>query len=410
MSDVENDGLDTGLFIGTVKSYKDYKRKHQIADSEEDKADDAEREKTQEKQTASTNIVLSKATLTTISDETLTILKRTRNAHNYDDVYMQSSLDFYDNYYNDETASPELKAARQIRRIYRSYMDYLNAMRVRNEYLDTLIEKYGEDTFMSKFALGLVREWIPPIPSLSKKSDDYELYLSGMIPTTSETLPEGTAEKVLESMQDEFDWSGVIVKNSVEDAIGVVTQVKEALDEAFGGSRHSATINNLEDLNKVFQSWYKPVDKDTGERVLFKNAPENIRKRFLEECAFSEPGLLTRLMNGEELEKPEVNMKEMVHDPVTNRAMTREELMRRQTIRLLAQLGWSESRLLQYNNVGSSLERAQRKRKASRKRRRDTGGDIEEMYNIMNAPEGLGAMYVDQDELIESVRQLMRGD
>jgi hypothetical protein len=149
---------------------------------------------------------------------------------------------------------------------------------------------------------------------------------------------------------------------------------------------------------------------------MFKNAPENIKKRYEDELGFSEPGLLARIAKGEEIEEPEPNMNEMVSDDKTGRSMTRKEYMSRQTIRLLASTdGWSESRLLAYSNVGSSLERMSRKKKARKKRRRndenELGGDISAMYgNMMNAPEGIDPMYCDDENLVDIISSLMKGD
>lgn len=400
------------LFIGSSSGYQKFKKQHNV-----EEVDEPTPEEEPEKQKITPKIVISKATLKELDEEHMTILRRTRCAHDYGEVYMQSSLEFYDQYYNDTEASPELKAARQIRRIYTSYTDYLNAIETRNAYLDTLIEKYGEDKFMNKLAMGLVREWIPPIPTLSKRSPDYEMYLSGVIPIETEVLPEGTTKEVLEAMQEEVKDVELVQTSSVETSIGMIRMIDEIIDEEYNGGynkyQKGNSITNLDDLNRVFRSWYKPDVSDTN-RVMFKNAPENIKKRYEESLGYAEPGLLTRIMNGEEDGEVIPNPNEMVHDPVTGRSMTRKEYDTRCTIRMLARSGWSESRLLAYFNVGSTLGKQKRKRKASKKRRRDTnetGGDIASIYG---APvldnSGMDPLYVDSQELQDAIANLMRGD
>lgn len=413
--DDEKIGMDDfGLFIGSNQSYEKFKKQHNIVDEESKKSEQSDETEEPSVQ-ASTKTVLSKQTLTKIDDDTMTMLRRTRCAHDYTDVYMQASLEFYDQYYNEHNVTPELKAARQIRRVYTSYTDYLNAMKIRNAYIDTLLEKYGEDNFMNRLSMGLIREWIPPVPTLSKRSPDYEMFITGMLPVTTETLPEGTLSKVLESLQEDVADDDVEQTSSVESFIGRINAVGAALDEDFNVGYRKHTVDSLEELNRVFKSWYKTDDSDS-KHEMFKNAPENIKKRYEEELGFSEPGLLARIANGEEIEEPEPNMNEMVSDDRTGRSMTRKEYMSRQTIRLLAATeGWSESRLLAYSNVGSSLERMSRKKKARKKRRRnddnELGGDISAMYgNMMNAPEGIDPMYCDDENLVDVISSLMRGD
>ena len=404
---MSDDIIDLGLFFGTNDSYEEYKRKNQLKDTEDDI-----REK-EVKKVAPSNAkkdVLALDTLKPISDETMKILRRTRCAHVYDEVYMQSSLDFYDEYYNDTEASPELKAARQIRRVYKKYSEYLDAIRIRIAYIDTLVDKYGgEDQFSQKLSMGLVKDWIPPNPTLSKRCPDYEMFISGMIPLPTQVAPEGTANKVLESMLEELSDTELEISFDVETSIGVINNYKDITESEYADHYNrdiSVSRNDMDSLNKVFRSWYKSEDNTSNKHELFKNAPENIKKRFLEYCAYNEPGLLTRLKNGEEIKEPEPNPNEMVHDSKTGKAMTRREFENRELIRLQAKFGWSESRLLNYSQIGSKLERASRKKKARKKR----SGLSTNAFDAINSPNGLDPMYSDNDYLMESLSSMMRGD
>ena len=405
MSDV----TDLDLFIGSKSSYEKLKREKNIVEENNEPEDSHESSKKQIQNVA----VLSKETLKEIDDDMMTILKRTRTVHDFSTVYMQSSVEFYDEYYNDTEMSDELKAARQIRRVYKIYADYLKAVEVRNNYIDWLIDKYGgEDEFQRKMSLGMVRDWIPKMPVLSKRCPEYEMYLSGMIPTKSETLPEGAINHFMESMEEDMKDIGIEQTFSIETNIGSVNRYDDYMDtmySEYGISNkrsNTVTISDLDNLNKIFASWYKP---ETGkvETELFRNAPENIRKRFEEACSYNEPGLLTKLNNGGEIEDPELDMKEMVHDSVTGRTMTREELMKRQSTRLFADLGWSESRLLNYANVGSKLERMSRKKKANKKRKR---ASTEIIDDFMNSPTGVDPIYSENDYLSSAFMELMRGE
>ena len=402
------DTTDLDLFIGSKRSYEEFKKDKNIR---VDEPEENESDGKPEKREVSTATELSKDTLTKIDDDTMVILKRTRCAHPYDEVYMQSSLEFYDDYYNDTEMSPELKAARQIRRTYKRYVDYLNALQVRSDYIDTIIDKHGgDDNFYRKLNMGMIKDWIPPMPILSKRSDDYELYLSGIIPVSSEMLPDGTVNDVLEAMNEDLSDVELDKSFDVETRIGVINNYEEFVDsmyESYGFNRRggTVTVSDLEELNNIFKSWYKNDDK-TETREMFKNAPENIRKRFLNYCSYTEPGLLARIANGGEIEEELPDMKELVHDPKTGKSMTRQELWEREQIRLLAKNGWSESRLLNYSNVGSTLERMSRKKKPSKKRKRPGN----EFMDSMNSPDGLDPMYSENEYMSDAFMRLMNGE
>lgn len=402
-----NDAADLDLFIGSKRSYEEFKREKNIrVDEPEENNPDSQETKEVSKATE-----LSKDTLSKIDDDMMLILKRTRCAHSYDDVYMQSSLEFYDEYYNDTEMSDELKAARQIRRTYKRYVDYLNAIQVRNKYIDTLIEKYGgEENFDRKLSMGMMKDWIPPLPVLSKRSEDYELYLSGIIPVSTECLPDGTIEKVMEAMNEDLSDVELDKSFDVETRIGFINNYEEFIDsmyDSYGITKRggTVTVSDLEELNKIFKSWYKNEDQ-TETREMFKNAPENIRKRFFSYCSYREPGLLTKIANGGEIEEELLDMNELVHDSKTGKSMSRQELWQREQIRLLAKNGWSEPRLLNYYNVGSRLERMSRKKKPNKKRKRPGN----EFMDSMNSPEGLDPMYSENDYMSEAFMRLMNGE
>lgn len=406
----EDELTELDLFVGSKKSYQTYKRENKIQD------DEPLDEEPVSTNTNSSNVaVLSKNTLKEISDDMLSILKRTRCAHDYTEVYMQSSLEFYDEFYNDTNITDEMKAVRQIRHVYKNYADYLSAVEIRNQYIDSLIDKYGGETeFQRKLTMGLVSDWIPSMPRMSKRSDEYELYLTGMVPAVTKTQPEGTIKAVLEAMQEDVKDLELETGYGVVSSIGVIRDYDEYMDSAFsdyGYNRgsNSVSFSDLDQLNQIFKSWYKEDDGTTNHE-LFKNAPENIKKRFYEHCAFNEPGLLSRIASGEELEEPLPDPNEMVRDEVSGKSMTRRELQQRETIRLLAKNGWSESRLLNYSKVGSSLERMTRKRRASKKRKKRSGTTEYDMFSAMNSPMGLDPTYAENDYLSDAFLGLMKGD
>ena len=272
----------------------------------------------------------------------------------------------------------------------------------------------NEEAFYNKMSMGLVKDWIPPSPVLSKKSPDYELYTMGMIPFETETLSMDKTEKLFKDLQEECEDEVLGKSFDVETSIGVINAYNKYVDSAYGiyssssgrNGYKSTTVSDLEELNQVFRSWYKKDNNGSGEIEFFKNAPENIKKRFYDYCSYDNPGLLAKMARGEEIETPEPNLNEMIHDNVTGRSMTRREFNEREFIRTMAKNGWSESRLLNYMNVGSKLERMKRNKPKKKKKRSMTID--EELFDAMNSPYGMDGMYSDGDSLSDLFTNLMR--
>lgn len=391
---------DGVVFAGTKQSQREFNRAHHIDETPE------EAKKVSDDKTVKPKTVLSKDTLKELDEESLRILKRTRCANDYLSVYMQSSLDFYDRYYNETNVSPELKAARQIRRMYRSYDDYLVALNIRTAYLDSLVDKYGEDEFLKKLQMGILQDWIPPMPLLSKNAEDYDLFKAGLSPmAVCETLPDEAIDHLVEKMQEDFEGTEIDDMGGTETSFGMIREIVN-MEES---TDRQVNVSDLEELAREFKSWYKADAKAETGKEMFKNAPENIMKRFLEQRPYMHPGLLDKIMCGEIIEDELINLNESVRDEKLGRTMSRGELMRRETIRVLADAGWSESRLLKYQEVGSSLARTARKRKPRRKRS-GNGVSNDELVNFMNAPDGIDPIYADSEELLSAFDGLMRGD
>lgn len=400
------------LFLGSNSSYETFKKKHHIDDIDHD-----EEEQKEEANAPKSAKVLSKENLREITDDEITILRRTRTAYDYNEVRMQSKLEFYDTYYNDNDVSKELKAVRQIRRVYKIYSDYLDAIQRRNDYIDFLVDKYGgPDEFNKKLLMGFVKDWIPPMPILSSKCPEYDLYKAGQLPNAKEEEVDPQFKfEVLESMQKALEEDGIEVRvdSDVVTSIGDIRLYEQTQSEAadyyknYRGSSVSSSISDLESLNRVFRSWYKDDGLHEETHEIFKNAPENIRKRFLEHCNYKEPGLLTKIASGEEIEEPAPNPNEMVFDERTGRNMTRIEHEKRELIRLMASSGWSESRMMNYQSVGSTLERMRHRSKPSKKRR---VASYDDNLPDINLHDDLETLYCDDEQFLSTLSGFMKGD
>lgn len=89
-----------------------------------------------------------------------------------DDSYLTVFVnDFNDSYHRmDNEPNTDLeKAARKIRRRYKSFQEYRKAMAIYNEYMDILIESYGSlKYFITRLESKTVFQYIPPRPRLKK--------------------------------------------------------------------------------------------------------------------------------------------------------------------------------------------------------------------------------------------------
>ena len=93
--------------------------------------------------------------------------------------------DFDDDYHkpDDILYGSANEAIRKIRRKYRHYNDYLDAVGVITEYLEGLVEKYGRENFLWLYDMGEIQEFIPPMPKYRKTEQNllqarYGCYLS----------------------------------------------------------------------------------------------------------------------------------------------------------------------------------------------------------------------------------------
>lgn len=350
--------IDLDFFMGTEEEYqqllKEQRKALSIDEGEE------QQDETDEKPKEQVPIqVLSKYNMEELDDDTFRILRRTNALYDYTEVFMQSSMDFYDDLYNETEVSEELKAARNIKRVYKVYEDYLKAVEVRNAYIDSLVEKYGgEDEFQRLHSMMLIKDWIPKMPILSRKCPDYDLYRANKLPRNFLTFANSDVNETMQAMIEACKDSEVSITCGVEDNIARTWYYErycELGNENLIPKKYMnepVTIKDLNDLSKTFNSWYENDDDDNKDEdsIIFSLAPENIRKRFEEQRYFNHPGLLARYANGEfdyEIE-PQPDLNEMVYDDVSGRTMTRGQLDFETTLRVLEGMGYDKVKFRRY--------------------------------------------------------------
>lgn len=377
--------MDNFIFFGTKDEYKAFEK------TEEKKKESSKNNKSSVKESPQEGagiIKISSDDTTIIDDDTLRMLKRTRHRYDTRTVYMQSDVSFYDVYYNNSgdgviDDKELLQEARAINRIYKSYPKYLHALDVREEYIDKLIEKIGnEELFITLLRAGGIRYWIPPTPIYSKRAEDYEDGINGIIDTSvlydwdDEWLEEIVDRRCVE-MGFLPDGSDIEVAGSVEtDIISILHSDLIGMDRDTSRSgSQSVNLADLNELQKMFKGWYQDdtnksnSTNDVIDKRAFSMTPDRIKKDYYMSRVLDMNKEFNNVLNGIPNEEP-YDPNEMVYDPVLGRPMSRKELDSRTLVRQLKDAGWTESlRIMKLLNVGSSREYSIIKKKNKKKKR-----------------------------------------
>lgn len=325
-----------------------------------------------------TGTVISSDQLADISEEDLKIIKQTRLKSDPYTVYMQSDAKFYDNHYNKEPETNEhisedlLKKVKAIRRIYKNYRQYMDAMQIRDDYFDALVEKYGgEERFELFLKSGMVTDWLPPRPIYSTSSPDYQLYLQGGYEVENGWDDELFIEIMKEMLEIELESRGIKTAADIGFVADVETnplilarcQIEDGKHSSFrvssrnNNSFDGVTTNDLNALQDMITSWLAPdrvvTEKNTSD--MFSQTAEAIRERYYTAPIVDGGGLAKAMDEGFDPDD-NIDWNQMVTDSVSGRPMTRKELYNRQFVRFLAENGWNELRLMRHFGVGSSFE------------------------------------------------------
>ena len=316
-----------------------------------------------------------------ISDDDLKILKTTITRHDPHTVYMQSRIDLYDDFYHDDPDSYEtiLAEVKKIRRVYVNYQEFLNALDLRDRYLESIVEKYGgESVFNVYYNSGLITDWIPPEPQLSKRSKEYARYIHGDALSAEGEIDYDRFKEMMDIYVEEMGidvesigvvggvvTSPVVLKN-VDYGTRVTTSTK-------GANINGVSASDLNSLHAMFRQWYHEDNdipkKNDDESEWFCNTPEAIKAKY-----YTQPLVYVDQKFGEPESDEEVfDPNEMVIDPELNRPMTRSEYEKRKFVRMLRDSGWSELRMMRYLGVGSKYEQKlmfqkQKNRKRAKKK------------------------------------------
>lgn len=302
-----------------------------------------------------------------VTEEEINMLNNIKLRNNPDVICMQEDFSFYDDYYlsNVKIDDVLLAEARKIRRIYRDYEKYMYACYIREKYLSCLEEKYGTDTLLrytKNNTIMVPRDvFIPPYPIYSKNAKDYDAVMSGTYTPKQEDIDPPSEEELMRVMDSLKESLGRNV--GIETTPGGILTFRPGLALYDGenithsskwSGPSSVSVTDLDSLQKMIRSWHRKEDakmEQTRSRIPFPKSEEGIKQWYLNELAYVIEDYMAK-------ENQEDDENEMTYDEISKKPMTKKELNRRKTLRMLANnCGWDMVKLMSQLNVGSKMER-----------------------------------------------------
>lgn len=390
-------------FIGLEEDYEEYKKDNNVAENGE---------------TVEDGNTLYYLNMEPASDEDIKLLKQVRTKHDPFTVYMQSNIDFYDDFYFDsgEVVDKEhqwvISEARQIRRICRDYSEYLYAQYIRDMYFEYLREKYG-DMFDIYFSNGLITDWVPPVPIFVNSSmESIESVLNGVLEIND--FDDDALIEYIGKYRDQDVIDNMKVIGDVETRRFVIMHAEDGSGDncgirTVGGVNSkigSVNVNNLNELQSMFRGWYQEEKEDdtVESNEFFRDTPSAIREEYYSKDALYSDGEFEDALNKGyfDVDDDDYDPNEMVIDSTTKVPMTRAEQRKRQFIRTLEKQGWNPVQLMRNMNVGSSyeirlMEEKNRRRKLSKKKAKGLMSEImgEDITSFSTLEELNEALYDD---------------
>ena len=361
-------------FIGFTEDYEKYK--------------DSDEAKKESNESSVEGKVLDSDTVEPISDDDLLIITQCRTRHDALTVYMQSDISFYEKYYTDTNNDDDnelYQEARNIRRVYKDYLKFMYATHIRDMYMDSLYEKYGGiDRFATMNSIGAVKEWIPPIPTLSRRCEDYELYLRGDMPLMIGTMDEEYILSRIDAYVQDMDVEGMRVvakvltnridRSNMELQTVDTNKIRKSTNNTISG----VSITDLQELQQLFSSWYHPDEQQKSvnhpeKKDFFCDSPDKIEEAYYNQTPVNVNGEFDKITEAGYCEDiPDHDPDDMVVDPKTNTPMTYAEYKRRKFIQEISEMGWDSLKLMRRMGVGSSYElrMLEQKKRGGKKRKK----------------------------------------
>lgn len=356
------------IFFGTKKDQQQYFKSKNLKEQVEEKKEEAKED--DNKDSVSERMFLDMETLGPLPDDIRKILDTTRLRNDPLTVFMQSDLEFYDNFYMEEVDEDDelTVAARSIRRTYKNYPDYSYACRVRDKYIDRLFYDTYEGNEI-KFQAALRANdgpWIPPMPIYSTRSSDYKAYKLGLYSLDMiKDVDVDRAKEIFDQIEPVDDVGvifDVMTNLSIIDKLNDSDGKNDVIDRTY----RAVTSTDIKNFQEIVRSWYtEDTDKKPIDERVFCRTEDKLREQFYDQFKVDLREFRDRIGPDGIIEEPE-DMNELVYDPKTGKPMSNAEYKKRLMVRWLASQGWSELPLMRVLQVGSERERLELEGKESR--------------------------------------------
>lgn len=201
--------------------------------------------------------------------------------------------DYEDDYYEIGISSDPLTLkARGLRKKYADFFDYIDALRIYNEYMDLLVEKYGSmSVIKNSLEVGNMPDIVPSKPKLKNNKKNRQFLKAGVIPsrqmfdiTTSEELADAARVEFPDATGDDID--------EMENFKKVNKKTQRALGTSFEKIASRNRRNNLyasassahgsemivEYLNQAAKGNYDDFGDPTGTNMSVAQIVEEMRR------------------------------------------------------------------------------------------------------------------------------------
>lgn len=277
-------------------------------------------------------------------------------------IYVQS---FGDNYHRHdlEPSSDLEKACRRIRRRYKRYTDYTEALSLYNEYMCQLAEMHGGwEIFKLKLKGGLVRDFIPPKPRMKSTIRNKMIQKHGIV-LSEINFNNFDADDVVDYSDElrDFDMD-VLDIEAVKGDKKLDKVIEESGKFNFNSSNKTKNlkdINNLDFLEEYFKSKVVKEKKKEEEQL------ENVT--------------LTKLMSPDWYKDNDTTEDDEVIF-YKGRYLTKESADELQMFENLSELGWNSLKLMKNKSGNKRISRilkeeAKHEKKKSKKKKKIKNND-----------------------------------
>lgn len=272
----------------------------------------------------------------------------------YDTLFTVYCADFNDNYHrlSDEPSSELEREARKIRRRYKSLNEYTKAVRIYNEYVHLLANKYGgKRIFDIKVENDLVEEFMPPKPRMKNTTINRFILKHNIM--LSETKSLKLNKNKIETYNNIFKSNELEVCESVNGNDKITKELAKEIKDKIS-AKELQKIDNIDFLEEYFKT--KNISKLKDEEEFTPSLKE--------------------FMNGEYLDK--IKDTSELDDVIYYQGnyINKGSLEELHTYQGLGDMGWNSLKIMKKKNISKRItnivkDKKKKEKKKSKKRSDD---------------------------------------